>query len=111
MNKLVLSLLAGALPLCADFEAALRAFKAGDYGYALTQFAPEAERGSARAQVALGFLYERGLGVSKNAATAAKWYRKSAEQEYGPGEYNFCLFCWHGTGVPQSDAEAVTWLE
>ncbi len=111
MKRLILLLLAGSLVLMADYQSAMRAFKAGDYGYALTQFVPEAESGNAAARNALGFMYERGLGVSKDAATAAEWYRKAAEQGYGPGQYNYGLCFWHGVGVAQSDAEAVKWMQ
>jgi TPR repeat protein len=39
-----------------------------------------AERGSPRAQLALGFKYEQGLGVSKDVAEALRWYREAASQ-------------------------------
>jgi uncharacterized protein len=39
-----------------------------------------AEQGDAAAQVALGFRYERGQGVTRDEAEAVRWYHKAAEQ-------------------------------
>ena len=35
----------------------------------------KAEKGDARAQARLGFLYKKGQGVEKDLKEAAKWYR------------------------------------
>ncbi len=94
----------------ADVNSGLKAFDAHDYGYAISQFLPAADQGNAQAQNALGFLYEHGLGISKNLELAARWYRKSADQGYGPGEYNYGLMCWKGQGVAQSEEQAIEWL-
>ncbi len=40
------------------------------------------EQGDADAQYRLGWAYEYGRGVETNAAEAAKWYRKAAEQRH-----------------------------
>ena len=40
-----------------------------------------AEQGDKYAQFSLGYLYEKGNGVSQNYEEAIKWYQKSAEQE------------------------------
>ncbi|MEO5362774.1 MAG: TonB family protein [Magnetococcus sp. DMHC-8] len=42
-----------------------------------------AEQGEPGAQYALGFRYEHGTGVQKDAATAVQWYLKAAEQGNG----------------------------
>ncbi len=39
-----------------------------------------ADQGDATGQYFLGFMYEAGLGVTKNEVEAAQWYRKAAEQ-------------------------------
>lgn len=44
---------------------------------ALALFSRAAHAGSARALGAIGELYERGVGVAKNAREAADWYRKA----------------------------------
>jgi TPR repeat protein len=37
-------------------------------------------KGMSRGQYNLGKLYARGIGVKASNATAAKWYRKAADQ-------------------------------
>ncbi len=40
----------------------------------------KAETGDANAQFNLGVMYDNGMGVPKDDAEAAKWYRLAAEQ-------------------------------
>jgi hypothetical protein len=40
----------------------------------------KASAGDAAAQLELGFMYDAGKGVAKDAKEAEKWYRKAAEQ-------------------------------
>ena len=42
----------------------------------------KAEAGDAESEVELGLRYDKGEGVVKDHAEAAKWYRKAAEQNY-----------------------------
>src|SRR6267378_2279942 len=42
----------------------------------------KAEEGDAQAQNELGFCYENGQGITRDAAEAVKWFRKAAEQGY-----------------------------
>jgi TPR repeat protein len=68
---------------CANVDAlqeATTAYKKRDYPTALRLWRPLAEQGNAAAQKGLGELYEFGLGVPKDEAEAAVWYRKAAEQ-------------------------------
>jgi TPR repeat protein len=37
-------------------------------------------QGFARAQVVLGYMYQRGINTEKDPSEAAKWYRKAAKQ-------------------------------
>ena len=70
-----------------------------------------AEHGYPESQCRLGFLYELGLGVEKNAAIAISWYRKSAEQ--GDPEGQCCLGrCYQkGIGVGMNYDNALIWYE
>src|SRR5262249_16769873 len=51
-----------------------------------------AEQGYERAQINLGYLYEKGLGVKKDPMTALDWYRKASGLRYAiaidPGSIN-----------------------
>lgn len=51
---------------------------AADYGAAIHWYRLAAERGSLRAQINLGHMYETGLGVAADATEAARWYRLAA---------------------------------
>ena len=46
----------------------------------------KAEAGDAESQVELGLRYDKGEGVAKDQAEAARWYRKAAEQNYAKGQ-------------------------
>ena len=71
-----------------------------------------AEQGNAEAQFYLGFYYEQGVGVgvTKDLAEAAKWYRKAAEQGHAIAQYNLGVFYAQGAGVTKDLAEAVKWF-
>ncbi len=51
-----------------------------DYKEAYQYFLKSANKGSKKAQYALGLAYEKGLGVEKNIQTSLIWYKLAAEQ-------------------------------
>jgi len=73
---IVVSGTALALPL-PEAEAA---YERGDYKTAFTLWLPLAEQGSARAQLNIARMYEKGEFVAQDSAMALEWYRKAAEQ-------------------------------
>ncbi len=96
-------------PAWAGLDEGTAAAKRGDYATAISKFRPLAEQGDAKAQWALGVMYERGLGVPQDYAEAVKWYRKAAEQGNAAAQFNLGSMYVDGLGVPQVDAEAVGW--
>ena len=56
------------------------AFAEGDYGTALKELLPLAQKGDVGAQFQLGVMYEYGRGVAQDNAEAALWYRKAAQK-------------------------------
>ena len=60
-----------------DAEAA---YARGDYATAFKLWLPLAEQGSARAQLNIGRMYERGEWVAQDQAMADEWYRRAAAQ-------------------------------
>jgi hypothetical protein len=56
------------------------AYARGDYATAFKLWFPLAEGGSARAQMNIARMYERGEWVAKDPAMAAEWYRRAADQ-------------------------------
>jgi TPR repeat protein len=81
-----------AAPSRADFADGLAAFDAGDYQTTVEEWRPLAEAGDVEAQVALAGLYLDGLGVARDQAEGARWYRS------------------RGQGVPKDLAQAYLWL-
>ena len=69
----------------------------------------KAEAGDAESQVELGLRYDRGEGVVKDHAEAAKWYRKAAEQNFAAAQYNLGVCYERGDGVAEDRVEAVKW--
>ena len=55
-------------------------FNENDYINAIKCYSNAAEQGYAKAQFALGFMYNFGCGVEKNISKAAEWYGKAAAQ-------------------------------
>ena len=98
-----------ATPSQADYQAGQAAYRLGDYATALQEFKPLAERGDARAQASLGFMYLFGRGVPQNHAEAAKWFRKAAEQGFAGAQCTLGLMYDKGQGIPQDYAEALKW--
>ena len=56
------------------------AYARGDYKTAFMMWLPLAEQGSARAQMNIAQMYEKGEYVAQDQAMALEWYRKAAEQ-------------------------------
>lgn len=76
---------------------------------ALREVRTLAEQGQAKAQTALGVMYEYGLRTSESYAQAARWYRRAAEQGYARGQYHLGVMYANGRGVPEDDHQAVFW--
>lgn len=95
----------------ADLDEGLAAFRAGDYGLALSQLQPLANQGEAQAQFYLGVSYQKGWGVIADPTKAAQWYRRAAEQGLNKAQHNLALLYLRGEGVPADAALAREWFE
>ncbi|WP_419636494.1 tetratricopeptide repeat protein, partial [Thiolapillus sp.] len=73
-------ILTGSLVQAGDLEDGRAAYERNDYTTAMKLWEPLAKQGDARAQYALGVLYDNGQGVGQNFKEAMKWFRKAAEQ-------------------------------
>jgi uncharacterized protein len=86
------------------------AFTRGDYGSAARLLIPLAERGNARAQSMLGYMYQTGQGVPQAYDAAAYWYTRSAAQGDTTAQYLLGLLYDKGQGVPPDEVTAYMWL-
>ena len=76
------------------------AYNRGDYATALLLWRPLAEQGDANAQLNLGLMYRKGLGVPQDDTEAVKWYQRAAEQGLAQAQILLCA-------MPQRDT--ITW--
>jgi hypothetical protein len=68
---------------------------------------PLADQGIPRAEVILGFFYERGIGTEPDAALAVEWYRKAADKGQPAGLHNLAYSYENGElGLPVDEAKA-----
>jgi TPR repeat protein len=86
------------------------AFAHGDYIRAARLLLPLAERGNARAQAMLGYMYATGQGIPQSYDAASYWYRLSAEQGDTTAQYLLGLAYDKGQGVPVDEVAAYKWL-
>jgi TPR repeat protein len=91
-------------------QAALAAYKTGDFKAAMQIYRTLADEGDAFAQFSMGYMYRRGEGVTRDDAEALKWYRKAAEKGYGPAQSNLGFMYQSGKGVPQDLDVAAFWF-
>ncbi len=86
------------------------AFARGEYNRAAHLLLPLAERGNARAQAMVGFMYATGQGLPQAYDAASYWYRLAAEQGDTTAQYLLGLAYDKGQGVPQDEVAAYKWL-
>ena len=68
-----------------------------------------AERGDAKAQIALANLYRVGEGVGEDLAEAANWYRRAAEQGEHRAQIVIAFMYETARGVRRNLVEAHKW--
>lgn len=90
----------------AGFDEGVAALKGKRYREALKEFTPLAEQGQAGAQYNLGLMYDNGLGVRADKATAADWYRKAADQGRDKAQFALGALYETGQGVRRDLTEA-----
>ncbi len=56
-------------------------------------------------------MYDRGYGVTKDYAQAAKWYQKSADAGNDGGMVNLGVSYYNGTGITKDTTLAISWLK
>ena len=97
-------------PAQADLAKGLDAVMAGHWPAALAEFKPLANKGDPDAQVNLGNLYMRGLGVEQDYGTALSWYEKAAHQGHPTGQSKLAVMLYYGLGVKENHTEAAQWF-
>jgi len=78
---------------------------------AIKYYLDAADRGHAGAMNDLGGVFEYGIGVSKNLATALGWYERAAEFGHAGAMTHMGQLSENGLDVPQDFANARHWYE
>jgi len=85
--------------------------RAGQSDRAFPMYRFLANEGYAAAQLAVGLMYDDGIGgVAADAATAAGWFRQAAERGHPEAQRLLGLMYVEGAGVEQDLGQAMTWL-
>ncbi|NHN54086.1 sel1 repeat family protein, partial [Providencia rettgeri] len=71
----------------------------------------EAMDGNDKTQLILGYMYQNGVGVTKDEKQAADWYLRSAKAGYAMAQFNIGKMYEDGIGVKQDYTQAVYWYK
>ncbi|MCU7931083.1 MAG: caspase family protein [Candidatus Thiodiazotropha sp. (ex Codakia rugifera)] len=85
------------------------AFDRADYRTSLHVWLPQAQEGDPIAQNYVGEIYEKGLGIQPDYATAAAWYGKAADQGNSRARINLGFLYEKGLGVEKDLSQALNW--
>ncbi len=85
------------------------AYSRADRNSALRVWRERAEEGDPEAQVIVGEIFEKGMGVEPDYQKAVEWYRKAAEQGNERARTNLGYMYEQGLGVEQDLATAMDW--
>lgn len=87
-------------------DSAYGAFQRGLYITALNLALPRAKNGDGAAMVLAAEIYARGLGVPRNAASAAEWYGKAADAGMPEAQLQYALILLDGKNAKPDLAKA-----
>lgn len=82
-----------------------------NYESAFEWYKKSANQGYAKAQAALAFFYENGLGTNVDNRLAFLFYKKAADQGHSGAQRNLGLFYELGKGVAKDLNQATFWYE
>jgi len=77
------------------FRQANAAYELKDYQNAFKLFKRAAKKGNPKAQYNLAYLYDRGVGTTKNLRQAIFWYKKAAAKKHINASYNLAYLYQH----------------
>ncbi len=87
-----------------------RLYKAGKYQEALTYYLTPDAQEKPEVMNRIGYMYDYGQGVEKDASIGVRWYKKAAEQGYAKAQFNLGLCYQFGNGVKKDLNEAIKWF-
>jgi TPR repeat protein len=95
-----------------QYQAGLAAYLNRDYAAALKAWRPLAEQKteSSAAQIFLGFMHAKGLGVEPDPLAAVAWYRRAADQDDMLAQLRLGLLYRGGEGAAPDSVQAFLWI-
>lgn len=85
------------------------AYDRTNYATSLKVWLPLAEKGDPLAQVYVGEIFEKGMGIPPDYAAAANWYRKAADQGNIRAQVSLGFLYERGLGVSRDPSIALNW--
>ena len=79
-TSLVIFLISSNFALAGTLETGIDEYAKGNFASSLKLLKPLDERGQLDAEIILGSIYEKGLGVKQDIKIAIKWYEKAADK-------------------------------
>jgi len=77
----------------------------------ISNFLKKANSGDALAQLMVGKMYSKGLGVTKNLGEAVNWYIKASLNNNSDAQYLLAQAYYFGAGVSEDRNEAFVWYK
>jgi TPR repeat protein len=102
---------AGGRAQAQDFGSGLSAYYSGGYLEAMRIWRPLADKGDARAQAGIGYMFLRGLGTDVDTDLAKGWYEKAAAQGQAEAQLMLGLMYFYGQGVTRNFIWAYAWCQ
>lgn len=117
MKKLLLAfvILTGVLVSCEEspeelFNKGVDAYQSEDYATALEYYQEAANQGHGRANLALGVMYEEGIGVQQSARRAFEYYYQANLCLDPMGAFKTGICYINGWGVPENEMMGVDFI-
>jgi tetratricopeptide (TPR) repeat protein len=106
LTSLLVAMSLAAASAAGPLEKGQAAYYRGDYAVAIELMQPLAEQGDTHAQFLIGYMHEKGQGVSQDYAEAAKWYALAGEGGHPFAQNNLGVLYKHGRGVSKDYVQA-----
>ncbi len=94
-----------------SYDKAYGAFQRGLYKTAYNLALPRADAGDAAAQMLVAEILSQGLGIARNDADAAKWYKKATEQGVPEAQLQYALLLLDGKYVTRDEKSANAFMQ
>lgn len=112
---IMLMLVLTALASCEEskeelFEMGLSAYQNGDYSTAVEYYQKAASQGHGKANLALGVMYEEGIGVERSNRRAFEYYYEANLCLDPMGTFKTGLCYLNGWGVPENEMVGIDFI-